>query len=351
MNTTSTSSTTTTESSADTAPTSAGQQRVLSGITPSGPLTLGNYLGALKRFVEGQQDHAGFFFVADLHAMTMEHDPVRLRHLSRQTAALFFAAGLDPRHATVFLQSHVPAHVTLSYLLESTAYVGELGRMIQFKEKGDRPQTRASLFTYPCLMAADILLYDTALVPVGGDQSQHVELARDLAIRFNRFYGTTFVVPQLAPAALAARVADLAHPEAKMSKSADDAASGVIRMLDAPDLIVRKVNRAVTDSGGDVRYDPASKPGVSNLLDIVAAISGDQPAELAERFSSYGELKKVCAEHIVEELAPIQRRHDELIADPSRLDALLHDGAARARAVADPVLARAQTAMGLIPAR
>lgn len=176
-------------------PTSIAKPRVLSGITPSGPLTLGNYLGALRRFVEGQDRSEGFFFVADLHAMTTGHEPARLQELTLQTASLFLAAGLDPQRATVFVQSHVPTHVELAYLLECTAYVGELGRMIQFKEKGKRPKTRASLFTYPCLMASDILLYDARSVPVGGDQDQHVELSRDLALRFNREYGETFVVP------------------------------------------------------------------------------------------------------------------------------------------------------------
>ena len=189
--------------------TTAIRPRVLSGVTPSGSLTLGNYLGALRRFVDGQQGQDGFFFVADLHALTTPHDPRRLRTLTLETAALFIASGLDPEHSTVFLQSQVPAHVELGYLLESTAYVGELSRMIQFKEKGGRPKTRASLFTYPCLMAADILLYDTNSVPVGGDQDQHVELARDLAIRFNKAYGDTFVVPRLDKAELAARVRDL----------------------------------------------------------------------------------------------------------------------------------------------
>ncbi|MEP6665562.1 MAG: tryptophan--tRNA ligase [Nocardioidaceae bacterium] len=341
-------STTTTNLRVGSSPVSRAPQRLLSGITPSGSLTLGNYLGALKRFVDGQRDHEGFFFVADLHALTTHHDPGRLRDLTVETAALFFAAGLDPSHSTVFLQSHVPAHVQLSYLLESTAHVGELARMIQFKEKGGRPQTRASLFTYPCLMAADILLYETGFVPVGGDQSQHVELARDLAVRFNRLYGPTFVVPELAPAMLAARVTDLSHPEVKMNKSAEPSAIGVIRMLDSPDLIVRKMNRAVTDSDGEVRYDPAVKPGVSNLLDILAAVSGERPVELATRFSSYGELKKACGEAVIAALGPIQRRHAELMADRPTLDAMLREGVARARSVAEPVLARAQTAMGLV---
>jgi tryptophanyl-tRNA synthetase len=325
-------------------------QRVLSGITPSGSLTLGNYLGALRRFVQGQDEAdaaGGFFFVADLHAMTTPHDPARLRALSRETAALFFAAGLDGSRSTVFMQSHAPAHVELAYLLECTAYVGELGRMIQFKEKGRKPRTRASLFTYPCLMAADILLYDTSVVPVGGDQDQHVELCRDLAVRFNRTYGETFVVPRLARAALAARVADLAEPTAKMSKSAPDDAAGVIRMLDRPDVVRRKIGRAVTDSDVEVRYDPAAKPGVSNLLDIIAVVRGELPADAAEGFSSYGELKAACTECVVGVLEPIRSRYDDLAADPGTLDRLLGDGAQRAREVAAPVLARARDAVGL----
>jgi tryptophanyl-tRNA synthetase len=328
---------------------------VLSGITPSGSLTLGNYLGALRRFVSGQ--HAApasedptsrrFFFVADLHALTADHDPDRLRSLAMQTAALFFAAGLDPELSTVFLQSQVAEHVRLSYLLESTAHVGELGRMIQFKEKGGRPKTRASLFTYPCLMAADILLYDTDTVPVGGDQDQHVELCRDLAVRFNRLYGETFVVPHLARAALAARVADLADPSSKMSKSAPDAAAGVIRMLDSPDLIRRKINRAVTDSGSEVRYDPEFKPGVSNLLDIIAVIAGEAPQQVATEFATYGALKAACADHVIAVLEPIQRRYGELEADRAELKRMLHEGAVSAREQAAPVLARASSAMGL----
>lgn len=331
-----------------------GSSRVLSGITPSGSLTLGNYLGALKRFADAQGDpdapgQVGYFFVADLHAMTTPHTPQRLAELTQETAALFFAAGLNQDHSTVFVQSHVPAHVGLSYLLESTAYVGELGRMIQFKEKGDRPKTRASLFTYPCLMAADILLYDAESVPVGGDQDQHVELCRDLAIRFNRLYGETFVVPRLAKAALAARVADLADPVVKMSKSARNDAAGVIRMLDPPDLIRRKINRAVTDSDNEVRYAPDTKPGVSNLLDIIAAISRDSPVQLADHFSSYGQLKATCVDHIVDTLGPIQERYAALVADPAALGAMLVVGAARAKAQADPVFERARQAIGLVP--
>jgi tryptophanyl-tRNA synthetase len=336
--------------------TNTSPARVLSGITPSGSLTLGNYLGALKRFAAAQpaagssadRSAGGYYFIADLHALTTPHEPARLRRLTLETATLYFASGLDPDISTVFLQSHVPAHVELGYLLESTAYVGELGRMIQFKEKGGRPQTRASLFTYPCLMAADILLYDAESVPVGGDQSQHVELTRDLAIRFNRLYGETFVVPALGRAELAARVTDLADPASKMSKSAPADAPGVIRMLDGPDVIRRKVSRAVTDSETDVRYDPERKPGVSNLLDILAALTGEDVSVLASQFTSYGKLKAACVDAVVGELEPIQHRYAALMEDQARLEAMLATGATKAQAQAETVLARARSAMGLV---
>ena len=324
---------------------STASHRELSGITPSGPLTLGNYLGALRRFRDHQDD--GFYFVANLHALTTDHDPRRLAQLTLSTAALFLASGLDPDRATVFLQSDVRAHVELSYLLESTAHVGELSRMIQFKEKGNRPGARASLFTYPCLMAADILLYEAEYVPVGGDQSQHVELTRDLAERFNATYGDTFVVPTLAPAANATRVRDLADPARKMSKSAADDALGVIRMLDAAAVIRQKVRRAVTDSDGQLEYDPVRKPGVANLAEILSALTGDSPSATLASYTGYGRLKAACADAIVAELEPIQRRHDELVSDPAELLRTLARGAERASSVAEPVLERARAAMGV----
>lgn len=319
--------------------------RELSGITPSGALTLGNHLGALRRFREHQD--GGFYFVANLHALTTRHDSERLRHLTLSTAALFLSAGLDTERATVFVQSDVRQHVELSYLLESTAHVGELGRMIQYKEKGSRPGTRASLFTYPCLMAADILLYDAEQVPVGGDQSQHVELARGLAERFNATYGDTFTVPKLAPAAIAARVRDLADPAKKMSKSAPDTAPGVIRMLDTADVIDRKVRRAVTDSDGELRYDPEHKPGLANLTEIVAVLTDAEPEDVVAAHRSYGELKAACVEAIDAELAPIRARHDELMTDQPELRRMLARGAERARMIAEPVLVRAREAMGI----
>jgi tryptophanyl-tRNA synthetase len=321
--------------------------RDLSGITPSGSLTLGNYLGALRRFVGRQDSVDGFYFVADLHALTLLHDPGRHRRLTTSTAAIFLAAGLDPDRSTVFVQSHVPSHVALAYLLECTAHVGELSRMIQFKEKGARPGTRASLFTYPCLMAADILLYQAHKVPVGGDQSQHVELARDLAIRFNTTYGDTFVVPELAPAVLTARVADLQDPARKMSKSGPEDAAGVVRILDTPDVVARKFRRAVTDSDSRVCYDPVTKPGVSNLLDILAALTGQTPEDAAEGIADYRALKTMTADAVIAELDPIRRRHDELLDDPAELARALRQGAEKAQRQSEPVLGRAQAAMGV----
>jgi tryptophanyl-tRNA synthetase len=332
---------------------SAKPPTILSGITPSASLTLGNYLGALRRFVVAQRagaegEHAKrYYFIADLHALTTTHAADESRRLALEAAALYFAAGVDPGLSTVFLQSHVRAHVELAYLLECTAYVGELSRMIQFKEKGGRPKARASLFTYPCLMAAAILLYDAERVPVGGDQDQHVELARELAVRFNREYGETFVVPSLAKSALAARVCDLQEPTRKMSKSAPADAPGVIRMLDDPQVVRRKIQRAVTDSESDVRYDPAAKPGVSNLLDIVAAVTDQHPTTVAAQFTTYGALKSACADAVVDLLEPIQARHAELMSDPDELDRLLAVGADRARGQAEPVVARARSAIGL----
>jgi tryptophanyl-tRNA synthetase len=317
--------------------------RTLSGITPSGRLTLGNHLGALRRFASTP----GHYFVADLHALTTAHDPALLRERTRETALLLLASGIDPEQSCVFVQSHVREHAELSYLLECTTYVGELARMIQFKEKGGRPRTRASLFTYPCLMAADMLAYDTECVPVGGDQDQHVELARDVAARFNRTYGTTFTVPSTARVEVAARVADLADPTVKMSKSAPDDAMGVVRLLDDEATVRRKVARAVTDSVGRVTYDPAGQPGVANLLEVLAACTGRGVDELVAEHGRYGALKGAVADAVVAELAPLQRRYRELQADPARVDALLAAGAARAAERAGATLARARAAIGL----
>jgi tryptophanyl-tRNA synthetase len=315
--------------------------RTLSLLTPSGRLTVGSLLGALRPMARRQDD--AFYGIADLHAMTTEHDPGLLRQYADETAVLFLALGLD--RATLFRQSHVPAHAQLAYLLECVATTGELNRMIQFKEKGRGvDSTRVSLFTYPALMAADILLYRPAQVPVGADQRQHVELTRDLALRFNRRYGEVFTVPEVVTAADGtARVMDLQHPDRKMSKSAD--AAGTIHLLDPPEVVRRKVSRAVTDSDtgpGAVRADRAAKPGVTNLLEILVACGGS-----ADGLATYGALKRAVTDAVVAELEPVQRRYAELAADPDHVARVYAAGAARCREVTAPVLAAAQTAIGL----
>jgi len=322
--------------------------RNLSLITPTGRLTLGNYLGALRRFVAAQDGASPddcFFGLSDLHALTTPQDPTVLRATIAEMATLFLAAGLDPSRATLFRQSQVPAHRELAYLLECTAYTGELNRMIQFKEKGRGvPSTRASLYTYPALMAADILLYRPSVVPVGDDQRQHVELTRDLAIRFNHAYGPVFVVPEVRTPAAGARVMDLQQPAKKMSKSVDNDA-GVIRLTDSPDVIRRKVARAVTDSdtGPDaVRSDVDAKPGVTNLLDILEACGGS-----ADGVTTYGALKSAVSEAVVATLEPLQKAYAELADDPAYVASVFADGSSRCREVTASVLADATAAMGL----
>ncbi|MET9430490.1 tryptophan--tRNA ligase [Streptomyces sp. NPDC003036] len=329
--------------------------RIFSGVKPTGHLTLGNYLGAVRRWVEVEQHRAeALFSVVDLHALTVEHDPARVRRLSRQAATLLLAAGLDPRRCTLFVQSHVDEHARLSYLLECTAYDGELRRMIQYKEKGTLARAagqsvRVSLLTYPVLMAADILAYGTDEVPVGEDQAQHVELTRDLAVRFNQRYGHTFTVPKVTRPAVAARVRDLQDPTSKMGKSHENGA-GIVYLLDEPDVVRRKVLRAVTDSGREVAYDRDAQPGVANLLDVLAACTGGDPEVLAGGYASYGALKKDTAEAVVELLRPLRERHAELVADPGYVEGVLREGAERARAMARPVVDRAYRAIGLLPA-
>ena len=323
--------------------------RRLSLLTPSGQLTLGNYLGALRGMAAEQHTAVCFYGVSDLHAMTVEHDPAVLATTTCELQTLLLACGLDPARAVLFRQSQVPAHTGLAYLLECTAYVGELSRMIQYKEKARSAGTRASLFTYPVLMAADILLYRPSQVPVGGDQRQHVELTRDLAIRFNRTYGTVFSVPEITVPATGARVRDLQDTTAKMSKS-DSVGTGVVFLLDEPDVVARKIARAVTDSdvGPDaVRHEPATKPGVSNLLDIVAACTGSNVADVAEEASTYGRLKKLATEAVLAVLDPLRARYAELAADPEYVEEVYAAGAARCRAETEPVLAAAREAMGL----
>ncbi|MBP2582870.1 tryptophanyl-tRNA synthetase [Streptomyces sp. PvR006] len=329
--------------------------RIFSGVKPTGHLTLGNYLGAVRQWVEVDQHKAeALFSVVDLHALTVEHDPARVRRLSRQAATLLLAAGLDPKRCTLFVQSHVDEHARLSYLLECTATDGELRRMIQYREKSVRARAagegvRLSLLTYPVLMAADILAYGTDEVPVGEDQTQHVELTRDLAVRFNQRYGHTFTVPRATRPAVAARVMDLQDPASKMGKSHANGA-GIVYLLDDAETVRRKIMRAVTDSGRDVEYDREGRPGVANLLDLLAASTGGNPEALAGVYETYGSLKKDTADAVVELLRPLRERHAELAADPGHVDQVLRDGAVRARETARPVVDRAYRAIGLLPA-
>ncbi|MEU5152563.1 tryptophan--tRNA ligase [Streptomyces yangpuensis] len=328
--------------------------RIFSGIKPTGHMTLGNYLGAVRQWVAADQEpDDALFCVVDLHALTVEHEPARVRRLSRQAATLLIAAGLDPRRCTLFVQSHVDEHTRLAYLLECTATDGELRRMIQYREKAAKAQAagdgvRLSLLTYPVLMAADILAYGAGEVPVGDDQRQHVELTRDLAVRFNQRYGHTFTVPQATHPAVAARVMDLQDPTSKMGKSHENGA-GIVYLLDEPEVVRRKVMRAVTDSGdGAVVHDRETRPGVANLLDILAACTGGDPAALAEGYSGYGALKRDVADAVVELLRPLRQRHAELAADPAQVDEVLREGAERARGLARPVVDRAYEAIGLL---
>lgn len=323
-------------------------KRVFSGVQPSGVLTLGNYLGALKNFVRVQHEHDCLFCVVDLHALTVQQDPQELRKNVRQVAGLFLASGIDPEQSTVFVQSRVSAHAELAWLLQCIAGFGELGRMTQFKEKSlGKESFSAGLFTYPTLMAADILLYDTNLVPVGEDQKQHLELTRDLADRFNRRFGELLTVPEPMIAKVGARIMSLDDPGSKMSKSNPSPAS-YISMLDTPDQITKKLKRAVTDTGTEIRFDQEEKPGVSNLLTILAICAGKSINELQVEFEGkgYGHLKVAAAEAVVAELAPVQKRFQEIM-ESGELDAALDKGALRAKELASATLFRVQQAMGL----
>jgi tryptophanyl-tRNA synthetase len=330
---------------------------VFSGIQPTGAPHLGNYLGALRWWVDFQDRYNALYCVVDLHALTVPGDPEELSKATVTMATLLLAAGLDPSRCILFVQSHVHQHAELAWLLECTASMGELNRMTQWKDKaakGGEESARVGLFAYPALMAADILLYDTDLVPVGDDQRQHLELTRDLAQRWNTRYGDTFTLPSAAipPAGGGARIMDLQDPLHKMSKStASDA--GLIYLFDDPKVIERKVKRAVTDldppGPGVVRWDLQDKPGVSNLLEILAAIKGGRPQEIAVGYENYGKLKADAAEAVVETLRPLQERYREFAQDPGSVQAILADGASRAGEMAAKTFERARSAVGLLP--
>jgi tryptophanyl-tRNA synthetase len=311
---------------------------------------LGNYLGALRNWAIGQHEADAYHMIVDLHALTVTDKPGVIGQATLELAAMMFAVGLDPDVATIFVQSHVPEHSQLAWVMECNVSYGELSRMTQFKDKSARREGEfisAGLFTYPALQAGDILLYDADEVPVGEDQRQHVEITRDIAIRFNARFGETFVLPKTVLPKAGARVMDLQDPTSKMSKTAATDA-GMINMLEEPASILKKFKRAVTDSDNEVRFDRAAKPGVTNLLEINAAATGRTPQEVAAHYSQYGPLKSDTGEAVVELLRPIQARYRELVDDRAQLTALLHKGRDKARAVASVTLERTYRNIGLL---
>jgi tryptophanyl-tRNA synthetase len=324
--------------------------RVFSGIKPTGEMHLGNYVGAVKRWVDDQDRYDAIYCVVDLHAMTVPYEVAEFTRLTRRLAIELLAAGLDPERCTLFLQSQVPAHTDLTWLLNCVATFGELRRMTQFKEKSEGQESvSVGLFDYPVLMVADILLYDTDEVPIGDDQRQHLELARDIATRFNTRFGETFIVPKATFPPVGGRVMDLQDPTSKMSATAGSP-QGRVLVLDPPEVIAKKIKSAVTDSGTEVRYDPANKPGVSNLIEIHASVTGRGIPDVEREFdgSGYGAFKSAVADAVVEALRPLQERYQKLESDPAEVDRQLMVGAEKARAIAEPVLERARTATGLL---
>jgi tryptophanyl-tRNA synthetase len=328
--------------------------RVFSGIQPTADsFHLGNYLGALRQWVTLQDTHDAVYCVVDLHAITLPHDPAALRQRTRVAAAQLLGAGLDPQRCIVFVQSHVPEHAELAWILGCITGFGEASRMIQFKDKAAKAgsdQTSVGLFTYPVLQAADILLYATDQVPVGEDQRQHLELTRDLAQRFNHRFGATFVVPGPYILGDVAKITDLVEPAAKMSKSSSSP-QGIVDLLDEPDVIRRKISRAVTDTGSEIRADEQAKPGVTNLLRIYSALSGESVAALEARYAGggYGTFKKELAEVVVDALTPVRERAEKMLADEAGLDRLLAAGAARAREIASRTMTTVRDRVGFLP--
>ena len=322
--------------------------RIFSGIQPSGEAHLGNYSGGFRQYVVTQERGEAFFCIVDLHTITLTHDPAALREGTLDIAAMLFATGIDPDRSTVFVQSHVAAHAEAAWLLSSVTSYGQLGRMTQFKEKSAEEEfVSAALFTYPVLMAGDILLYQTDLVPIGDDQRQHLELARDVAQRFNHRYGETFALPGGVFPETGGRVMNLQEPEIKMSKSRGSQ-QGTVLIMDPADVIRKKFKSAVTDSGAEVRHDPEEKPGISNLIEIMSVATGESIADIESRYdgSGYGQFKADVADSVVELLAPIRERYRELRGDPAELERLLAMGAEKARASSAPTLALMYERMG-----
>lgn len=324
------------------------KKRVFSGVQPSGDLHIGNYLGALKNWARIQYDYESIFCIVDLHAVTVFQEPAQLLAKIRETAALFIAAGIDPRHSTIIAQSSIPAHAELAWMLTCVTPYGWLGRMTQFKAKAAAQETVGDgIFQYPVLMAADILLYQAAVVPVGEDQSQHLELTRDVAQRFNSLYGETFVMPETSLPSVGARIMGLDDPDVKMSKSAKGA-NHAVNLLDPPDRIRKTIMRATTDSNPAVNF-PALGPGVANLLNIYQAFSGASDEEMHARFEGmrYGDLKKQVAEMVVAQLEPLQRRYAEITSDPGYVAGILREGAERVSPIANSTVELVKRRMGL----
>lgn len=326
--------------------------RLFSGMQPSADsLHAGNYIGALLQWKELQTTHDAVFCVVDLHAITVPQEPAKLREATRRTAAQYIAAGIDPASSILFVQSHVPAHAELAWVLNTITGYGEAARMTQFKDKSQKQgadSTSVGLFTYPILQAADVLLYDAAIVPVGEDQRQHIELTRDLGQRFNSRFGDTFTIPEVSILKETAKIYDLQAPESKMSKSAEP--KGTIWLLDEPAATAKKIRSAVTDNDGSVRFDPAAKPGVSNLLTLLSVLGGSSIPALETEFAGrgYGELKAATADAVVAAFAPVRERALELLADPAELDRVLAGNAERAEAIAQATLERVYDRVGFL---
>jgi tryptophanyl-tRNA synthetase len=323
--------------------------RVFSGIQPTGDKHLGNLIGGFRQYAATQERGEAFFCIVDLHSITVEYDPADFREKTLDLAAMLFATGLDPERSTVFAQSHVPAHAEAAWLLGGVTSYGQLGRMTQFKDKSDRHEfVSAGLFTYPILMAGDILLYQTDIVPIGDDQRQHLELARDVAERFNSRFGETFKLPEGVYPEVGARIMDLQDPTRKMSTTGGTP-QGTVKLLDEPDVIRKKLRSAVTDSGSEVRR-AADKPGVTNLIELLAALSGEGPDAIEARYdgAGYGQFKTDVGEAVVEAIVPVQERYGELRADPAELQRLLDVGAAKAAAASAPTLEAMYERMGFV---
>lgn len=328
------------------------KKRIFSGVQPSGNLTIGNYLGAIKNWIPMQEEFECLYCVVDLHTLTVRQKPAELRQRSLNLLALYMACGLDPQKSILFLQSNVSAHSELAWILNCYTYMGELNRMTQFKDKSAKhaDNINAGLFTYPVLMAADILLYQTDLVPIGQDQKQHLEITRDIAERFNNVYGDTFTIPEPYIPKIGAKIMSLQEPEKKMSKS-DENENSYVFILDTEDAILRKFKRAVTDSEREIRYDEVNKPGVSNLISIYSAVTGKTFPEIEKEFDgrSYGDLKEMTGQSVAEMLKPVQQRYNELTSNKDYLNSILKENSEKAAYMARKTLSKVQRKIGLLP--